>query len=94
MQFQDKGGHQGAAHKKSSTQGAAEVKRLIKEELRLQQNQICAKDETLCRPGPKGSRGRRGRPGTRGRPGLQGKPGPRGPPGNTAAKRNAHEHKI
>ena len=47
----------------------------------MQQNQICAKDETLCRPGPKGSRGRRGRPGTQGRPGPPGKPGPRGPPG-------------
>ena len=54
---------------------------LVKEELRLLQNQICAKDEKLCRSGPKGSRGRRGRPGTRGRPGSPGKPGPRGPPG-------------
>ena len=42
------------------------------------QNQICARDETLCRSGPKGKAGRRGRPGTRGRPGP---PGPEGPPG-------------
>ena len=64
-----------------STQTSAEVKFLVKEELRLLQNQICAKDEKLYRSGPKGSRGRRGRPGTRGRPGPPGKPGPRGPPG-------------
>ena len=64
-----------------STQTSAEVKLLVKEELRLLQNQICAKDEKLCRSGPKGSRGRRGRLGTRGRPGPPGKPGPRGPPG-------------
>ena len=54
---------------------------LIKEELRLLQNQICARDETLCRSGPKGSAGRRGRPGNRGRPGPPGRPGPEGPPG-------------
>ena len=54
---------------------------LIKEELRLLQNQICAKDETLCRSGPKGNTGRRGRPGIRGRPGHPGRPGPEGPPG-------------
>ena len=54
---------------------------LIKQELRLLQNQICAKDETLCRSGPKGNTGRRGRPGTRGRPGPPGRPGPEGPPG-------------
>ena len=54
---------------------------LIKEELRLLQNQICAKDETLCRSGPKGNTGRRGRPGIRGRPGPPGRPGPEGPPG-------------
>ena len=54
---------------------------LIKQELRLLQNQICAKDEALCRAGPKGNSGRRGRPGTRGRPGPPGKPGPEGPPG-------------
>ena len=45
------------------------------------QNQFCAKDETLCRSGPKGNAGRRGRPGFRGRPGPPGKPGPEGPPG-------------
>ena len=45
------------------------------------QNQICAKDETLCRAGPKGNTGLRGRPRTRGRPGPPGRPGPEGPPG-------------
>jgi len=45
------------------------------------QSQICAKDETFCRAGPKGNTGRRGRPGTRGRPGPPGRPGPEGPPG-------------
>ena len=45
------------------------------------QNQVCAKDETLCRVEPKGNRGRRGRPGMRGRPGPPGRPGPEGPPG-------------
>ena len=59
----------------------AEVKLLIQKELRLLQNQICARDETLCRSGPKGSTGRRGRPGIRGRPGPAGRPGPEGPPG-------------
>ena len=54
---------------------------LIKEELRLLQNQICTKDETLCRSGPKGNTGRRGRTGTRGRPGPPGRPGPEGSPG-------------
>ena len=62
----------------------SKVKRIIKEELRLLQNQICAKDETVCRSGPKGqkgSTGRRGKPGNRGRPGHPGGPGPEGPPG-------------
>ena len=45
------------------------------------QNQFCAKDEKLCRSGPKGNAGRRGRPGFRGRPGPPGKPGPEGRPG-------------
>ena len=54
---------------------------LIKEELRLLQNQICAKDEIVCRSGPKGKTGRRGKPGNRGRPGPPGSPGPEGPPG-------------
>ena len=57
------------------------MKWLIKQELRLLQNQICAKDETLCRLGPKGKTGRRGRPGTRGRPGKHGPIGPQGPAG-------------
>ena len=62
-------------------QTVSEVKLLIKEELRLLQNQICAKDETICQPGPKGNTGRRGKPGNRGRPGPPGRPGPEGPPG-------------
>ena len=61
-----------------SSQTSAEVKLLVQEELRLLHNQICAKDEKLCRSGPKGNRGRRGRPGTRGRPGSPGSPGKRG----------------
>ncbi|XP_068722444.1 uncharacterized protein [Montipora capricornis] len=62
-------------------QVTSEVKLLIKKELNLLQSQICAKDESLCRSGPKGNTGRRGRPGTRGKSGLPGKPGPEGPPG-------------
>ena len=62
-------------------QTVSEVKRIIKEELRLLQNQICAKDETVCRSGPKGNTGRRGKQGNRGRPGPPGRPGPEGPPG-------------
>ena len=62
-------------------QTASEVKLLIKQELRLLQNQICAKDERLCRSGPKGNTGRRGRSGTRGKPGPPGRPGQQGPPG-------------
>ena len=54
---------------------------LIKQELSLLQNQVCAKDHTLCRAGPKGNTGRRGRPGNRGRPGPPGRPGPNGSPG-------------
>ena len=64
-----------------SVQTESQVKLLIKEELRVLQNQFCAKDEKLCRSGPKGNAGRRGRPGFRGRPGPPGKPGPEGPPG-------------
>ena len=64
-----------------SIQTVADVKILIKQELRLLQNQICAKDETLCRSGPKGKTGRRGRPGTRGKPGPPGRPGSEGAPG-------------
>ena len=59
----------------------AQLKLLIKDELRLLQNQICAKDGTLCRPGPRGNTGRRGRSGSRGKPGLPGRPGPTGRPG-------------
>jgi len=64
-----------------SVQTASDVKLLIKQEFRLLQNQFCAKDETLCRSGPKGNTGRRGRPGTRGKPGPSGRSGPEGPPG-------------
>ena len=60
---------------------SAELQRLIKKELSLLQNQFFAKDQTLCRPGPKGNRGRRGKAGTRGKPGPPGKPGLNGPPG-------------
>ena len=65
----------------NSAKTTAQLKLLIKEELRLLQNQICAKDRTLCRPGPRGNTGRRGRPGSRGKPGLPGRPGPTGKPG-------------
>ena len=54
---------------------------LIKQELGVLQNQVCAKDHTLCRPGPKGNTGRRGKPGTRGRPGPPGRHGSSGLPG-------------
>ena len=64
-----------------SVQTAFEVKLLIKQELFLLQNQICARDETLCRPGPKGNAGRRGRPGIQGRTGQEGPPGKHGPIG-------------
>ena len=64
-----------------STLTASEVQVLIKQELGLLQNQVCAKDHTLCRPGLKGNTGKRGRPGTRGRPGPPGRPGTKGPPG-------------
>jgi len=60
---------------------ASEIKVLIKQELGLLQNQVCAKDHKLCRAGPKGNTGRRGRPGIRGRPGPPGRPGSNGPPG-------------
>ena len=65
----------------NSQNNSAQLKLLIKEELRLLQNQICAKDRTLCRPGPRGNTGRRGKPGSRGKPGLSGRPGPLGRPG-------------
>ena len=56
------------------------VQLLIRNELRLLQNQICAKDHVLCRTGPTG------KPGRRGRPGRPGKHGPQGPPGSTGMK--------
>ena len=54
---------------------------LIKQELALLQDKVCAKDQTLCRSGPKGNTGRRGKPGTRERQGPPGRPGLNGPPG-------------
>ena len=63
------------------TPTASKVQVLIKQELGLLQNQVCAKDHTLCRPGRKGNTGRRGRTGTRGRPGPPGRPGSSGLPG-------------
>jgi len=42
-----------------STLTALEVQVLIKQELALLQHQVCAKDNTLCRSGPKGNTGRR-----------------------------------
>ena len=64
----------------------SQIKRLIREEFRLLQNNFCAKNETLCRSGPKGNAGKRGRPGTRGRRGPPGKPGSEGPPGPVGVK--------
>ena len=64
-----------------STLTASEVQVLIKQELGLLQNQVCAKDHTLCRAGPKGNTGRRGKQGTRGRSGPPGRPGSNGSPG-------------
>ena len=64
----------------------SQIKRLIREEFRLLQNHFCAKNETLCRSGPKGNAGKRGRPGTRGRRGPPGKPGSEGPPGPVGMK--------
>ena len=64
----------------------SQIKRLIREEFRLLQNNFCAKNETLCRSGPKGKAGKRGRPGTRGRRGPPGKPGSEGPPGPVGVK--------
>ena len=64
----------------------SQIKRLIREELGLLQKQFCAKNETLCRSGPKGDAGKRGRPGTRGRRGRPGKSGSEGPPGPVGMK--------
>ena len=60
---------------------ASKVQVLIKQELGLLQNKVCAEDHVLCRAGPKGNAGRRGRAGARGRPGPPGRLGPNGPPG-------------
>ena len=54
---------------------------LIKQELAVLQDQICAKDHALCQSGPKGNTGRRGKSGTRGKQGPPGRPGLQGPPG-------------
>ena len=54
---------------------------LIKQELALLQDKVCAKDHALCRSGPKGNTGRRGKPGIRGRQGPPGSPGLNGTPG-------------
>ncbi|XP_078378982.1 uncharacterized protein LOC144662115 [Oculina patagonica] len=81
------GGNEGHAqmvsrHKRSDSsvnsqtkpqQTTSDLQRLIREELRQLQDQICAKDHVLCQAGPKGNPGRRGRPG---------RPGPEGPPGH------------
>ena len=64
----------------------SQIKRLIREEFGLLQNHFCAKNETLCRSGPKGNAGKRGRPGTRGRRGPPGKPGSEGPRGPVGMK--------
>ena len=58
------------------------VQLLIRDELRLLQNQICAKDHVLCRAGPQGKPGRRGRPGRPGKHGPLGAPGPMGMKGD------------
>ncbi|XP_015778168.1 PREDICTED: hemicentin-2-like [Acropora digitifera] len=63
-----------------------EVKLLIKEELRRLQDQVCAKNEILCRPGPKGNQGRRGPRGKPGSEGPPGKHGPEGPRGSTGLR--------
>ena len=74
------------SRQKRSSSFDSQIKRLIREEFRLLQNHFCAKNETLCRSGPKGNAGKRGRPGTRGRRGPPGKPGSEGPPGPVGVK--------
>ena len=64
----------------------ADVQRLIGEEFRLLQDQICAKGQVLCRAGPKGNRGHRGRPGRPGPEGPRGMYGPEGPEGPMGLK--------
>ena len=60
---------------------ASEVQVLIKQELSLLQNQVCAKNRTLFRSEPKGKKGRRGRQGIQGKPGPPGRPAQTGHPG-------------
>ena len=74
------------SRQKRSSSFDSQIKRLIREELGMLQNHFCAKNETLCRSGPKGNAGKRGRPGTRGRRGPPGKPGSEGPPGPVGMK--------
>ena len=62
------------------------VQLLIRDELRLLQNQICAKDHVLCRAGPRGKPGRRGRRGSPGKHGPQGIPGPSGIKGDSGVQ--------
>ncbi|XP_067052599.1 uncharacterized protein [Acropora muricata] len=69
-----------------SDHDVSEVKLLIKEELRRLQDQVCAKNEILCRPGPKGNQGRRGPRGKPGSEGPPGKHGPEGPRGSTGLR--------
>ena len=64
------------------------VQLLIRDELRLLQNQICAKDRVLCRVGPRGKPGRRGRLGRPGKHGPQGIPGPMGTKGDPGVQGN------
>ncbi len=67
-------------------QTTSDVQRLIREEFRQLQAQICAKEHVLCRAGPKGNPGRRGRPGRSGPQGPPGKHGPMGPQGPVGLK--------
>ena len=64
------------------------VQLLIRDELRLLQNQICAKDHVLCRAGPRGKPGRRGGLGNPGKHGPQGIPGPMGTKGDPGVQGN------
>ena len=64
------------------------VQLLIRDELLLLQNQICAKDQVLCREGPQGKPGRRGRRGSPGKHGPQGIPGPIGIKGDPGVQGN------
>jgi len=84
-------------HKRSVSSATAQVsptltpsyvQLLIRDELRLLRNQICAKDRVLCRAGPTGKPGRRGRPGRPGKHGPQGPPGPVGMKGDPGVPGN------